>query len=285
MVRWAVALGCLLALALAVARSTPADPGHQPYVVGVVLERVGSRNEASVDVRWQFQCFPQLSASARFEYTITLWKLQPDRRLRELLRGTDAAGTVRLTLAPGRYRADGDPFFCLATIRDTKTQPERGTPFVVPDFCGWTGRPGTDRTHFLPGPGFSEGSVVHQDQTLVVRKRGSATLRHEPDVARPSTASDIVVSGPARLRNERGACAKGGWRVRLDAGSLSVRAGTNRAPHVVVTDQVEVSGRAAAWTVLARAGSTRVGAASGIVHVRTRRGLRTLRPGETATFH
>jgi hypothetical protein len=284
MSRWAASLCCLLALALAAVRSTAADSGHQPYVVGVVLERLGAKNAAAVDVRWTFQCFPQVSASARYEYSITLWKLDPDRRVRELVHGTDEAGTVRIALGPGRYRADGDPFFCLASIRDTKTQPERGTPFIVPDFCGWTGRMGTDRAEFLPGPGFTEGSVVHQGQTLVVRRRGSATLRHEPDVARPSTASDIVVSGPARLRSEPGACAKGGWRVRLDAGSLRVRAGTNRASHVVATAQVEVSGRDARWSVSAQPGMTVVGVASGIVRVRTHGALRSLRAGHIATF-
>ena len=284
MARFGVTLCCLLAFTLAAARSLPADPGHQPYVVGVVLERLGSKNAAAVDIRWTFQCFPQVSASPRYEYTLRLLRVDPERRLRELLRGTDEAGTIRVMLSPGHYRVDADPFFCLASIRDTKTQPERGTPFVVPDFCGWTGRLGTTRTNLLPRPGFEEGSVLQAGRTLVVRERGSANLRHEPDVANPATASDVAVKGPARLRNERGACGKGGWRLRLESGKLRVHAGTNTAPHVVATDQVEVGGRSAAWTVSSTPRRTTVHVEKGVVQIRTRAAHRRLNAGATASF-
>jgi hypothetical protein len=284
MARLGAVLCLVLALGLTVARGSTADPGHQPYIVGVVLERLGSKNAAAVDIRWIFQCFPQVSASARYEYTLSLLRIDPERRLRELLRGIDEAGTIRLALSPGRYRVDADPFFCLASIRDSKTQPERGTPFVVPDFCGWTGRVGTTRTSLFPRPGFKEGSVLHEGQTLVVQRRGSANLRHEPDVANDATASDITVRGPARLKNERGACGKGGWRVRLDSGTLGVRAGTNTASHVVATERVEVDGRSAAWRVSATSRRTTVQVVKGVVQIRTRTAVRRLKAGATTSF-
>ncbi len=275
-------LGLALAAALAAIASdtSQADPGHQPYILGVVLERIAGRNAALVDVRWSFSCYPQLTADARYEYSIALVRLSPaPQQSRRVVSDTVAAGTVRLQLTPGRYRADGDPFFCLATIRDTKTLPERGLPFEVPDFCDWETLAVRGRAT-AKGRVLSAGDSVRPGETLSLAPGASASLRNEPAVAAPASASSLAVSGGSRAEVERGSCvARGGWRIRLAKGQIVAKAGENSAPHQVVTTGSVSSGRAATWSVSVAGPTTRVRVTHGTVVLSTRAGRRTLRAG------
>lgn len=273
-------------------RSALADPGHQPYLNGVVLERVRGQNAATVEIRWALLCYPQLSADARYQYTITLARLTAPTGRRELTSSEAPSGTIRLRLTAGRYRADADPFFCLATVRDTKTQPERGQVFEVPDFCAWKAasiRGSTSDT--LVGRRWMRldpQSQLRPGAKLRVAAGELVTLVNNSEIAAPRRSSRVVAGGKTNLVVERGSCvSRGGWRIRLKAGRLSVFTAVD-APHEVVTDNLVLAGSGnASWSVSALPpDKTTVAVKRGTVIVHFRAGpTKTLRPGKRVTYH
>jgi hypothetical protein len=262
---------------LASAATAIADPGHEPYISGAVLQRVPGQNASNVAIRWNFSCLKDEFGDATYEYTVVLHRLQPlPEQMQTLTRATSRAGGYTLPLTPGRYRADADPFRCETGINLFSTSPEKGMPFVVPDYCAFTARLLRGVVTVSGRRLFADGKVRPRDK-LVIPARGSVVLGDE-------TSSEIRISDAAGAMLDRGTCATTpGWRWTLLRGTLAASSPSTPARYEIAAGAAVAAGSGASWTTSVRGRTVSIAVARGRVTLRAQGKTTTLGRGRTLT--
>jgi hypothetical protein len=267
----------VVAAALVCAGSAAADAGHEPYLVGSVLSRIPGQNAAQVRLNWNFYCLAGQYGDGTYTYTVVIRKLQPKpETTTPLLRATTRSGTHLVQLRPGQYRVDADPYRCEAGIGLSSSVPEKGLPFVVPDYCTFVADTLGGRVTSAGKPLYAEGRV-RPGNVVAVSKGGRAVLFDEGETR-------VTIGGATTVRLEKAACATTpGWRWTLTSGTLTTSSPHAAARYEVVAGRATVSGRGAAWTTTVKGKAVTVVVARGKVAVRAGGTTRTLGRGSSLT--
>ncbi len=273
----AVAAACVLAGA-ASSRST-----SDIYIWGTVLGRAKGSDASVVQLRWAYKCLGDKLGYATFDWNLKVERDAPlPKKTTLIAHGTSKRGQMNVTLPPGDYLPFSDPYECTTERGAGYSQPEIGAPFTVPDYCAWsvsTGprhRPARAR---LGRKAAKPGSAAAPGDALVTPKSGSASAA---SLAKDGT---VTLAGGSRLEVDKSQCqAKGGWLLRLAAGSATVavaKTATASKRYAIQTADVTASGgKGARWQVRVAKGKTTVHALAGTVHA----GAAALKQGQTKTF-
>jgi len=274
----AVAAG--LAVAVLVAMPAGAVLSSDIYVTGKVLNRVAGKNLSTVRIAWDYKCIGE--DGGNYEWTLKVVRTQPEpERTTTLVSGEGERGSRTVLLTPGRYLPKADPYFCETERGQGYDKPEIGSPFVVPDYCGWTVSSVRGVVQHEQGTTVKAaraGSSVASGDAIVTPRGGQAVLRA---VAGDGTAT---LAGASELRVDGKQCpAKRGWKLVLGNGGLIAavpKGAAAKASFAIRTQNATVSGGSGArWKVEYAKGKTKVRVIAGVVRIAGK----TLKPGQTAT--
>ena len=278
--RRGVAIGAGLVTAVVLAVLAGSAASSDIYITGQVLARIPGKNMATVQIAWDYKCLGEDGGDYKWSLKVVRTRPLPEKTV-ALGSGTTERGDRTTRLSPGEYLPKSDPYFCETSRGQGYDKPEIGGQFTVPDYCAWTVssvRGLVQHQHGTAVKAARPGSSVAPGDAVVTPRGGRAVLR--------AAAADgtTTISGGSELKVDVKHCpGKSGWKLLLDAGSLTAavpKGAAAKATFTTATKNATVTGGAGArWKVEYAKRRTKVRALAGQVRV----GGKVLKPGQTTT--